>query len=300
MAKAANQSTKRHIAAVLGELDSDATHLRQLTESLLADAHPEDLAAIDPVILAAGMTKTAKALADHKKGGSVVRVESIADTSWCVASVINENMPFLFDSVLGEINDASHNTGFVVHPILEVKHTKDTFEIVDKSRPGLAREETIRTSVIHVLIPDLDDDATSTLEAGLAEVIKRVKDAVRDWRAMLTRLDEVIEELRTGVLPIKKADANEALAFLEWLRDDNFTFLGIREYDYRGGATRGQLVRADLSPLGILSDPQLRVMRRGDEPVTTTPQIRAFLNSRSQGPSSSPHEGSRQAFCHAR
>jgi glutamate dehydrogenase len=71
----------------------------------------------------------------------------------------------------------------------------------------------------------------------------------------------------------------EAIAFLEWLRDDNFTFLGMREFKYSGGEKSGTLERADKPGLGILSDPDVLVLRRGtDRRVTTTPEIRAFLH----------------------
>ncbi len=61
------------------------------------------------------------------------------------------------------------------------------------------------------------------------------------------------------------------------MRDDNFTFLGIREYRYSGSGKTGKLKRADKPALGILSDPELRVLRQGDEALSTTPEIRAFL-----------------------
>ena len=38
--------------------------------------------------------------------------------------------------------------------------------------------------------------------------------------------------------------AFEAIPFLEWLRDDNFTFLGMREFRYKGGEKSGTLERA--------------------------------------------------------
>ncbi|OWK21121.1 hypothetical protein AJ88_21340 [Mesorhizobium amorphae CCBAU 01583] len=79
-------------------------------------------------------------------------------------------------------------------------------------------------------------------------------------------------------MPLDKAHVTEAIAFLEWLRDDNFTFLGMREFKYTGGEKSGTLERAEKPGLGILSDPDVLVLRRGTEAVTTTPEIRAFLH----------------------
>ncbi len=280
MPKNASAPVKRYISAMIEHLDEPDDRLKGLGYWLLSDANIEDLSNIDPSCAAAALLKTADAVASHARGASVVRVAPACAPNCCVVSVVNENMPFLFDSVMGEINDMSHRVRLVVHPILEVKHHGPEFELVDRSKTAADDDVAIRTSVIHVMLEDLTEESARTLEANLAGIVEQVKYAVRDWRAMLDRHDTIMRELQTKVLPVTPADVNEAIAFLEWLRDDNFTFLGIREYDYKGGEARGQLVRADLPGLGILSDPSVRVMRRGDEPVTTTPHIRAFLNSK--------------------
>ena len=95
---------------------------------------------------------------------------------------------------------------------------------------------------------------------------------------MLARLDHAISDFRYAPVPLDKDAVTEAIAFLEWLRDDNFTFLGMREFHYTGGAASGTLDRSDKPGLGILSDPDVLVLRRGNEAVTTTPEIRAFLH----------------------
>ena len=45
----------------------------------------------------------------------------------------------------------------------------------------------------------------------------------------------------TQPIPLAKDAVAEAIAFLEWLRDDNFTFLGMREFSYSGGEKSGTL-----------------------------------------------------------
>ncbi len=95
---------------------------------------------------------------------------------------------------------------------------------------------------------------------------------------MLARLDQAILNYRYTETPLARHARDEAIAFLEWLRDDNFTFLGMREYRYRGTEKTGTLDRTDEAGLGILSDPSVRVLRVGSEAVTTTPEIRTFLH----------------------
>lgn len=280
MAKTLTATAKRILTAVKKNLsDGEQT----VAEPILADTYPEDLAAVEPDVLAASIRLTAKSLAAHSKGKSLVLVETSTPQNGeavTIVSVVNDDMPFLFDSVLGQINESADDVKMVVHPILDVSHAGKTFEVVDKSRPGLAREKTLRTSVIIAILAPLGNKASNALEKDIKSTLAQVNDAVRDWHPMQSKMDDIVATLKEGVTPARKSDVSEALEFLSWLRDDNFTFLGVREYDYVGGEKRGQLVRADIPALGILSDPSIRVMQRGDEQMTTTDEIRAFLNSR--------------------
>ncbi|TJW82451.1 MAG: NAD-glutamate dehydrogenase, partial [Mesorhizobium sp.] len=129
-----------------------------------------------------------------------------------------------------------------------------------------------------VHIPRLSAEQAAGLTERLCKMLGQVRAAVTDWKRMLARLDQAISEFRYSAVPLDKKSVAEAIAFLEWLRDDNFTFLGMREFKYVGGQESGTLERADKPGLGILSDPDVLVLRRGTEAVTTTPEIRAFLH----------------------
>jgi len=280
MAKAMAATAKRKLTRITDTLEPQAT---ALAGPLIADAHAEDLANLEEEVLAAAIALAAETVAIHRGPDSLVRVRTMTDRAGRPATlfaVVNENKPFLFDSVLGEINAAVPSVEFVVHPVLDIRHDEKGFEVVDKSRPGMALQETVRTSVISAIVTGIDEAQAEKVADNIRSTLGQVASAVRDWRAMLDRLDAVVAELENGVLPARKSDVKEALEFLHWLREDNFTFLGIREYDFVGGEKRGKLQRADRPALGILSDPDVRILRRGDDPVTTTPEIRAFLNSR--------------------
>ncbi len=62
--------------------------------------------------------------------------------------------------------------------------------------------------------------------------------------------------------PLPKEEVAEAIAFLEWLLDDNFTLLGVREYEFAGGGRKARCSAAPIAGLGILSDPNVHVLRR--------------------------------------
>ena len=196
-----------------------------------------------------------------------------------VITVVNDNMPFLFDSILGEITETAGEATMVLHPVMQVKHGKSgVSEVFGDASSAKADQDADSVSVIQVHVGPLSEDAANGLRERLLRILAQVRAAVSDWKPMLARLDQAISEFRYAPVPLDKDAVNEAIAFLEWLRDDNFTFLGMREFKYSGGEKSGTLERAERPGLGILHDPDVLVLRRGTEAVSTTPEIRAFLH----------------------
>ena len=68
----------------------------------------------------------------------------------------------------------------------------------------------------------------------MAAVLDDVRLAVLDWRHMRQKCRDLIDELERKPPQLPKAEVKEGLAFLEWLEDNNFTFLGYREYSFSG------------------------------------------------------------------
>jgi glutamate dehydrogenase len=254
-----------------------------LADFLLARAPAEDVAAYDPAVLAQAAALAQKAVLKHRKGESVVAIDTDeaimrGGRPITVITVVNDNMPFLFDSVLGEITDtAGGEPVLVTHPVIVVRHGKQGVEEILADGGSAKDQGADRVSVIHVHItPPLAADQAKGLSERLKKMLGQVRAAVSDWKPMLARLDRAVSEFRYAPIPLEREAVTEAIAFLEWLRDDNFTFLGMREFRYSGGEKTGTLTRAAEPGLGILSDPDVRVLRR-PEGESTTPEIRAFL-----------------------
>jgi glutamate dehydrogenase len=254
-----------------------------LSSYLLARAPAEDTAAYEPAMLIRAAELAGKAVASHHKGECIVAVDREGGVvregvPLTVITVVNDNMPFLFDSVLGEITDTAGEPVLVTHPVLVVRHGKHGVEEILADGGPASEAGADRLSVIHVHVKPLSTDEASGLRERLLKLLGQVRAATSDWKPMLARLDHAISEYRYSPVPLKKEAVTEAIAFLEWLRDDNFTFLGMREFKYTGGEKTGSLDRSGKRGLGILADPDVLVLRRdntGDG--STTPEIRAFL-----------------------
>ncbi|MEQ9248728.1 MAG: NAD-glutamate dehydrogenase, partial [Nitratireductor sp.] len=250
-----------------------------LHEIISARTPAEDLRPYDEAALLRAAEDAVTAIKVHKPGTSVVRVDNASGIerlgrAVSLLTVVNDNMPFLFDSVLGELSDFGVEATLVVHPVLVVKHGKKGVDAIvgDAASTKVGPDED-KISLIHVHLPKLSDEQSADLETRLNATLKQVRAAVVDWKPMLARLDQEITELRYAPVPLEKDAVAEAIAFLEWLRDDNFTFLGMREFRYSGGEESGTLERANKKGLGILADPDVLVLRRGKEAVSTTPEI---------------------------
>ncbi|GHC73886.1 NAD-glutamate dehydrogenase [Limoniibacter endophyticus] len=255
---------------------------QSLIDLILARAPEEDVAAYDPATLREIVATGSAAIADHSEGASIVRIETKSEFlrgahPVSAITIVNDNMPFLFDSVLGEISEQLGEPYFVSHPVLLVSRDAGKCQLIgeaDQRVPEAAK----KLSVIQIHVPAMSDASAKALETALLKILDYVHAAVRDWQPMLTELSRVTGSLREGKTPLAKTKLDEAISFLEWLSQDNFTFLGMRRFRYVGEEESGNLELVDGKGLGILADDDVRVLRRGAEPVTTTPEIRAFLH----------------------
>ncbi|RYE66926.1 MAG: NAD-glutamate dehydrogenase, partial [Rhizobiaceae bacterium] len=146
-----------------------------------------------------------------------------------IITVIDRNMPFLFDSVMGEVTTAYRDLTMAVHPILVIEPGKQP-TLHSSERPG---DPAHHVSLIQIHVPQLNDEQADGLVERIRYVLNQVHQAITGWSAMLGVLKDAQAQL-VNAKKGKKADADEAYAFLDWLRNDNFTFLGMREYTYSG------------------------------------------------------------------
>ena len=158
---------------------------------------------------------------------------------------INDDMPFLFDSLIGELYAEGGRLRAAFHPIV--------------------RQGGSSTSVIvAVLDPISGDERLKALVDGARAVFAQVRVAVRDWKAMATKLEESIAGLKSRPPLNAGAELAESIAFLEWLGDNHFTFLGCRDYRFQR-EEGGRLEPLGATGLGVLAVEDTRVLRYGSD-----------------------------------
>jgi len=237
-------------------------------------AVPEELDRYSAEDLAGIAEQSWSFLADRTAGVPKIRfgpAGSPRGTS--VLEIVNDDMPFLVDSVIGEINQRGLDIRLFVHPVVVVERDP-AGRLLDFKRArsvGGTRE-----SFIHLHIEGSDDaKQRAAIVAALERILADVRVSVQDWRPMLVRIGGVIAELKESPPPLQVDEIAEAIQFLEWLAEDNFTFLGARDFTFTG---TGDMLEPDFETgLGLLRSREARLLQRWNEPLTMTPEIRAFL-----------------------
>ena len=149
-----------------------------------------------------------------------------------IVEIVNDDMPFLVDSVANGLNQWGYRVHLVIHPVVRVQRDEDGRRlrlIADdqgEDEDGVAYE-----SIMHVQIGEqTDPDVLEEIRNKLLQVLSDVRLAVADWRSMLERLDEVVAHLEEKQYPHEAEEVDECRAFLAWMRENHFTFLGCRDY----------------------------------------------------------------------
>ncbi|MDQ0457400.1 NAD-glutamate dehydrogenase [Rhizobium paknamense] len=246
-------------------------------EVLFGRASNDDLQSYTPAMLAEAARRARQDLARWDGETAQIVIEPvegiIASGPLSVLSIVDRNKPFLYDSVMGEVTSQFRDIHLAVHPILVAEG--DSFVLAEQDT-----DPAKRISYIQLHLAPLSAEQAEGLAARLRAVLAQVQKTYTDWQPMLSLLDTAIAELSAQPALRRKTEREESLAFLHWLRNDNFTFLGMREYVYSGEGPKATVERGKGRGLGILSDPDVLVLRQGRHQVTTTPEILAFL----QGP----------------
>jgi len=260
------EALEASFAKALGGKPDEAarSYLAQAHDDYVADETPE----LDGADLAALLASVWKSAAGRKPGdaalvtlGPVTGADGRA-AGYDAIAIIQDDRPFLVDSVMGELAEAGVTVRSMFHPIVDL--------------------DGVRTSLIVVVIDPAPQERRDALGESLAATMADVRAAVSDHAAMNALMARSIAHLEAGVPGVDPDVLAENLAFLRWLEADHFVFLGARDYDFPRTKDGGYEAEAPLSQsgdgLGVLADPDRTVLRRANEPAVLTKSMKRQLN----------------------
>ncbi len=170
--------------------------------------------------------------------------------------LVTDDRPFIVDSVVAELNRQDVTIRLVAHPMYRVR--RDAAGRLDdlRAHDGAGDEGAVE-SVMRIEIDRPESRADGdALASRLRHVLHDVRLAVADWEAMRDTLAGAGAEVARNAPP-QCAGLDETAAFLRWLADRHFTYLGYRRYDLQADETGGRLAGAPGTALGL--------MRRAEE-----------------------------------
>ncbi|RYG09734.1 MAG: NAD-glutamate dehydrogenase, partial [Caulobacteraceae bacterium] len=243
---------------------TEKSYLAQVLEDYAADETPDlsgaDLAALLASVWGSVLERDPAAPARISVGPHT-GAQGL-NTGYDVLTIIQNDKPFLVDSVMGELAEAGVTVRSMYHPIVEGPNG--------------------RVSIILVILDTLPQERRDALGEAMAQTLADVRTAVTDHAAMHELIGRSIAHLETTPPGVNPEVLAENLAFLRWLASDHFVFLGARDYDYPRASDGGYEAEAPLSQsgvgLGVLADPGRTVLRRASEPAVLTKQMKRQLD----------------------
>jgi glutamate dehydrogenase len=217
----------------------------------------EDMDQVAPAFLKHAL-ETHFQLSSTRKDGKIALTQYITDEfsflpeGKTVIDIVQNDAPFLIDSVVAEIGRQGHTILMLIHPILYIRRDK-TGKILDTSpepRDGYSGQ-----SHMHIQIKGtLSHAQRQEVEMGLHTVLADVRHATRDWHPMREKLRAAQKILTHTPARYDRVLIKEYQEFLEYLFNNNFTLLGYREYKFsqKKGAVVSETIKG--SSLGLLRD----------------------------------------------
>ena len=142
------------------------------------------------------------------------------------------------DTIREFLHSHDRKIAHIVYPLMKVERDEHG-SITDLHPPGeqSRTESMVYAEVSRVEDPEMLDNLRDETRRRLDDVVK----ATDDFGLMVDKIGDVVSELsfRMRDLRASRAEFREIQAFLRWLRDGGFVFLGYRYYTFaptkRGG-----------------------------------------------------------------
>ena len=244
----------------------------------VVDVPVEDMVGRPTEIMARAAIAHLEFGAVRKKGQALVRIFNPTvkkqgyESIYTIVEMVNDDMPFLVDSVSAAIARQGLAIHITVHPVLIVKRDARgrTQEVLDEANGGLT-ESYIRFNIDK----ETDEQVLKVLEHEIYRVLGDVRSSVADWPKMQGKMAEAITSLGSGPTSNDAALTKETEELLKWMADEHFTFLGYREYKLHSRKDKIYLRPVEGTGLGILKSDD-----RGGRTVELSKELRRFTHSK--------------------
>jgi glutamate dehydrogenase len=220
---------------------------------------------------------------NRKSGKTKLRVynPTLEEHGWAsdhtIVEIITADMPFLVDSITSELARRELDIHYLIHPIIKVRRGDDG-ALLEICTVRSDDDDAVAESYIHMEISEQSGKMLEKISGGIKRVLDDIQVAVEDWPKMRQTMGDIIDNLERPAKGTSKEDFVEIRDFLKWARDDNFTFLGYREYTFKDSGKKTIVSVSSASELGILRNPDAIVLKELQDLAAMPPAVHAFIS----------------------
>src|ERR1700736_5757053 len=191
--------------------------------------------------------------------------------------IVNDNMPFLVDSVTMEVNRQGLTLHLIIQPVMRTK--RDAKGGLSEILPRESGKSGASELIMHVEVDrQTDPEKLVELEAGILRILGDVRKAVEDYPKMKGSMNSLVAD-STEIYPeaLDPETVEEEKALLAWLADGHFIFLGYRDYDLVKEGDEDVLRVVPGFGLGILRETSQTKVSKSF--ATVTPEVRKLARA---------------------
>ena len=197
------------------------------------------------------------------------------EVSLTVIEIVSNNLPFLIDSITAELNRLNVQVRLFINSTINIQ--RDTSGII--SEIGTSKTEMLE-SVIHIEVDEQCVEKKQILSRTIRSIADDVQAVVQDWKKMRERLNDIISHFDFPLALVDSQATIEIKSFFHWVKDEHFTFLGYREYDFFKQTKQLKVRARPRRGLGILRKSSNKLFDGWDNNVALPePLVESFQNS---------------------
>ena len=217
-----------------------------------------DMSARAPADLA-GAALSHLEFAGKRRGRALVRVfnptlrEHGYTSPHTVIEMVNDDMPFLVDSIGLALARRSLTMHYLAHPVFAVsRDTAGSLRSLEE-RAAAADKQGRLESFQHAEVDRIVDlGVLESLREDIERSMRDVRVACADWAKMRAAARRASDDLSALSERFDARDVSEAQALLTFMEDRHFTFLGYKEYRLLSRKGKDALDPVEETGLGIL------------------------------------------------
>lgn len=222
---------------------SEALIVEEFVRHYYLSVAPQDLLTKSVLDLYGALVSHWHFIQDRKPGETKVRVfnPQLEEHGWqsthTIIEIAQDDMPFLVDSIRMELTRMDINIYMMIH-MGGIRFVRDksgnVIKVIQASQQGKGTKDNqdIEAPVYIEVDRQSDPKVQKKIQQNILRILDDVKQAVNDWGAMRKQATQFFKLIDKTSAKIEPENLEESKAFLKWIVEDNFTFLGYCEYDY--------------------------------------------------------------------